>query len=154
MSSTIASVPPKITEPSLSDMSRPHYRNKNMNLMQLVAVGASNVQIRSNGTLQRNSGIRFSVEMICRIPLIVYHTAFIRILTAYTADRYTDQLPYIFNRHIRHIRLIFIYVVYLVYIRYTVYRIYTVGPALLMFISASFLAHVVGSPRQLFIFII
>ena len=70
-----------------------HYRNRNMNLIQLVAVGASNVQIRSNRTFQRNYGIRFTVEIMCRIPLTVYYTAFIRILTADTADTYTDQLP-------------------------------------------------------------
>ena len=39
------------------------------------------------------------------------YTALTRILTAYTADTYTAQLPYIFNRHIRHVRLIFTHVV-------------------------------------------
>ena len=52
--------------------------------MQLVAVGASNIQIRRNRIVQRNYGIRFCVEFMRRIPLTVQHTAFIRVLTAYT----------------------------------------------------------------------
>ena len=124
--------------------------------MQLVPVYASNIQIRRNGTVQRNHGIRYCIEIIRRMPLTVYYTAFIRILTAYTADTYTDQLPYIFNRHIRHIRLIFIYVVYIVYIRYTVYRMYTAGPALhicvVMFSYFVVARTLIGSPRKIFVF--
>ena len=52
--------------------------------MQLVAVGASNIQIRRNITVQRNYSIRFCVDIMRRTLLTVSYRAFIRILAAYT----------------------------------------------------------------------
>ena len=53
--------------------------------MQQVAVGASNVQIRRNGTIKRNYVIRFSVKIMCCIPLTVYYIL-------YSIYPYTDYL--------------------------------------------------------------
>ena len=85
--------------------------------MQLVAVGASNIQIRKNGNVQSNLGVQFWVETMRRIALIVCYTVFIHLLTAYTAYTYTNELPNTFNRHARHVQPNFVYTGYFLHRR-------------------------------------
>ena len=86
--------------------------------MQLVYVGASNIQIRRNGTVQRYCGIRFCVEIMRRILLTVYYMECIRILPA--------LIRILTNRRILSTVIYGMYALHCVYIHYIQLIIYDI----------------------------